>query len=166
MPIYFHGKNNWYKEHNNTPQLNKFWALKHFFSIATTTSYAFLPLMNKRLYGMLVKIHVATWNMAHLSQCCHHCWTTPVTTSLFSHPLFGLHKHSESIDEGQWVQFFPHGGIQWHTFFLIRSSMLDVILSDCPSAATRHMATKYNRILVGRLSRYCRTTNICLWYQA
>jgi len=42
----------------------------------------------------------------------------PPTTSLCSHPLFGLHKHSTGINECQWVQFFPHGGIQWNTFFL------------------------------------------------
>jgi len=30
--------------------------------------------------------------------------------------LFGLHKLSASIDECHWVQFFPHGGIQLHTF--------------------------------------------------
>jgi len=44
--------------------------------------------------------------------CCHHCWNAPSTTSLCSHPLLGLQKHSASIDE---YQFFPHGGIQQHT---------------------------------------------------
>ena len=38
------------------------------------------------------------------------------TASLCSHPLLGLHRHSASTDECQWVPCFPHGGIQWHTF--------------------------------------------------
>jgi len=43
-------------------------------------------------------------------------WNTPAATSLCSHPLFGLQKCSASIDECQWVPFFPQWGIQWHTF--------------------------------------------------
>ena len=37
-------------------------------------------------------------------------------TSLCSHPQFGLHQCSASIDECQWVSFFTHGGIQLHAF--------------------------------------------------
>ena len=47
---------------------------------------------------------------------CRCCWNASPTTSLCSHPLVGLHKHSASIDECQWVSFFPHGGSQWQTF--------------------------------------------------
>ena len=47
---------------------------------------------------------------------CCHCWKVPPTDLLSSHPLFGLHKCSASFDECQWVNFFPHGGIQWCTF--------------------------------------------------
>ena len=49
---------------------------------------------------------------------CHrcHCQNTPPTASLWSHPLFDLHKCSSSISECQWVPFFLHGGVQWHTF--------------------------------------------------
>jgi len=66
--------------------------------------------------------------MACLLHPCHHCWNIPPTASLCSHPLFGLHKclasineyqwveHSASVSECQWVSFFLHGGIQWHTF--------------------------------------------------
>ena len=43
-------------------------------------------------------------------------WNTSPTISLDSHPLFGLQECSAIIDECQWVPFFPHGGIQWHTF--------------------------------------------------
>ena len=37
---------------------------------------------------------------------------------LRSHPLFGLHKRSAMVNEHQWVPFFLHGGIQFHTFTL------------------------------------------------
>ena len=33
-----------------------------------------------------------------------------------SYPLFGLHKHSASVDECQWVPIFPLREIQFHTF--------------------------------------------------
>ena len=36
--------------------------------------------------------------------------------SLCSHPLFGLHKHLASVSKHQWLEHFPHGGTQWHTF--------------------------------------------------
>ena len=41
-------------------------------------------------------------------------------------------------------------------------SMSDTILSDCPSAAICHTATKFNGILVGKFSFYCHTTDIQL----
>ena len=40
----------------------------------------------------------------------------------------------------------------------ICTSISDIILSDCPSAAICHMATKRNGILVGRFNLYCHTT--------
>jgi len=46
---------------------------------------------------------------------------------------------------------------------LICTSMSGSILSDCPSAAICHTATKFNEILVGRLSVYCHPANIQLW---
>ena len=46
----------------------------------------------------------------------HHYWNAPVTTSLCLHPLLGLYKPSANVDECQWVPFFPHEGIQCHTF--------------------------------------------------
>ena len=48
--------------------------------------------------------------------CCCRCWNAPSTASLCSQPLLGLQKHSANINECQWLPFFPHGGIQWHTF--------------------------------------------------
>ena len=46
---------------------------------------------------------------------CHHCWNAPPTTSLCSHPLFDLHKHSASIDECQVGVIFSVL-IQFHSF--------------------------------------------------
>ena len=38
--------------------------------------------------------------------CLSHCWNASPTTLLCSHPLFVLHKSSESIIECQWHIFF------------------------------------------------------------
>ena len=38
----------------------------------------------------------------------------PFIAALCSHPLFGLHEHSASINECQWVHFFLRGGIRLH----------------------------------------------------
>jgi len=85
--------------------------------------------------------------------------------SFCSHPLFGLHKHSASADKCQCVPFFLWGEIHCHTFASYALSMSDAFLFDYLCVATCHTATKWNRILVGRFSFYCRTTNIHLWCQ-
>jgi len=79
-------------------------------------SCAFSPAVEKSLHAMLIKIFMAIWNMTCFSCHCCHCWNAPPTTSLRSHPLFGLHTHSANINECQWVQWFLHGGIQFHSF--------------------------------------------------
>ena len=45
-----------------------------------------------------------------------HCWNAPPTASLWSHLLFGLPKHSASVNEWQWVQSFLLEGNQFHIF--------------------------------------------------
>ena len=56
--------------------------------------------------------HKSLWTRCH----CRQCWNAPPTPDC-SHPLFGLHKCSASIDGCvSRCHFFPHGGIQWHTF--------------------------------------------------
>jgi len=93
-----------------------------FANIVTTISCAFLPAVKKCLHAKLVEICMAAWNIACLPHCCCHCGNTSPTSSLCSYPLFDLHsvfglqKHSASIDECQWVLSFPYGGIQHHTF--------------------------------------------------
>ena len=75
------------------------------FNIVTAISYAFSPVINKSLHVTLVKICMAVWNVPCLSCCCCHCWNAPLITSLNSHPLFGLHKYSASVDECQLCNF-------------------------------------------------------------
>ena len=96
--------------------------------------------------------------------CCCHCWNTPPTTSLWSHPLFGVHKCSSRIDECQGVQFFSAWRDSVTHLCFTCTSMLNAILSDCPSAAIHHMPTKSKGILAGRFNLYCHTTNICRWH--
>ena len=52
--------------------------------------------------------HLSTviWSMTCTSHSCCHWWNAPPTTSLRSHPLFGLQRHSASTDERQRVHFF------------------------------------------------------------
>ena len=95
------------------------------------------------------------WNVAYLSGCCCHCWNTPPTALLCSHPLFCLHKCSASVNE---CHFFCkekfHSAPLLHTHFHVRC-----LLPDYPSAAICHMATNCNEILVVRLNLYCHITN-------
>ena len=82
-----------------------------FFNLAITISYAFSSAMSKSLHAVLIKICTI------FTRCLlHHCWSTPPTTSLCSHPLLDLHKCSGSIIECEWVTFFPLGEIWWHLF--------------------------------------------------
>ena len=53
---------------------------------------------------------------AEVTHChCRHYWNAPPTTSLRSHPLFALHKHSARIHKCWWVLLFLHAGISSHT---------------------------------------------------
>ena len=62
---------------------------------------------------MVWHLCMAVQEVAYLS--CHscHCWNIPPTTSLCSHPLFGIHKCSASISECEWMPFF--WGIQFYS---------------------------------------------------
>ena len=72
--------------------------------------------MKKSMHATLLKTCVAIQNTACHSYCHCHCWNASPTTSLCSHPLFGLHKCPAIVDKCQWVPFFLHGGIQAHSF--------------------------------------------------
>ena len=60
--------------------------------------------------------------------CCHH-WNAPLTASLCSHPLIGLHKHSQS----QWVPFFSAWRISVTHLFFICTSIFYQTASLLPS---------------------------------
>jgi len=70
---------------------------------------------------------VAIWNATCPSRHCCHCWNTPPTASLCSHPLFALHRHSASISECQFYFFFSWRNIMTYLSFM---SMSDTILSN------------------------------------
>ena len=92
--------------HNSIEQILCYKTL--FFNIVTIISCAFLTAVNKSLHAMLIKMCTSRVDW--------QCWNAWPTTSMCSHPLFGLHKCSTSISECHWVPFFPHGEIQWHIF--------------------------------------------------
>mgnify|MGYP001854630505 FL=1 len=85
-----------------------------------------------------------------------HCLTVLTSTA-------GLHKRSASINEHQWVPFFSTWRNSVTDFCFMCISMSDTIVSDCPSTAICHTATKCNGILVERFKPYCHTTNIRFW---
>jgi len=93
--------------------------------------------------------------------CCHY-WNLPLPLLTVLTSTAGFHKCSASVKEGQWVPFFPYGGIQFHPFASY-TLLCQTILSYYPSAAVCHRATKSNRTLVGRFNFYCHPTNIHLW---
>ena len=112
------------------------------------------------------KIYMTIWNVACLSHCSCHYWNAPPTTSVCTHSLFGLQKHSASINECQWVQFFYTWRNSVTHLGFIHTSVSDTTLSVCPSATICHMATTCKGVLVGRFSLYCCTTSIHFWCHA
>ena len=109
------------------------------------------------LHFVVWQLCVVVWNVTGLSYHCLHCWNEPPTTSLCWHPLFGPHKCSVSINEWQWRKSVLH-------LCFTCSSVLDTILSNCPSVTICHTTTACKGILVGRFNRYCHTTNVYLWH--
>ena len=119
-----------------------------FFNIEATITSAFSLVMNKTMHVMLIKICTSEGELlSPLLKC------TP-TTSLCSHPPFGLQKCSASIKKCQWVPFFLHGGVRFHTS-ASSTSMSDAFVSDCSSVAICQTTTKYNGILAGGFTFYC-----------
>jgi len=96
------------------------------FNIVTTISCAFSLALNKRS-EMVFKVpsnlsqanilwFYATVITTVMHCHCCHSWNAPRTAPLCSHPLFGLHKHSASINKCQCVQVFACGESPWCTF--------------------------------------------------
>ena len=122
-----------------------------FFNIVTTISYAFLPVMNTSLHATLVKICMSFWNaftllsplMEHIT---HHL--AVLISAVWSPEMFSKH---------QWISvgtIFSSWRNSVTLFCFIYPSMSHAVLSDCPSAAICHMATKCNGILVGCFSLF------------
>ena len=93
----------------------------------TNINYAFSPAMNKSLHAVLIKICTSGGDPL-LPLLKHTIQVSPYS------PL-GLHKHSISSDECQWVPFFSAWRNSMTHLCFIRTSVSDHILSDCPSAA-------------------------------
>jgi len=108
--------------------------------------------MDEIFYFVVLQLCMTVQNMTCLSCCSCHCWNIPPITSLYWHPLFGLHKCSASISEHQRVPFFS-AWRNWTTHLsFVHTPMSDTILSDCPSAAICHVTTTCNGILEGSTS--------------
>ena len=146
MPlIYFHGNCNRCKEHNDTVWIEQILSYKAvFFHIVTTINCTFLP-ATRSLHVTAVTAetlhpvpHCAHIHCLVSRNICKHQWLT--VGAIFS----------------MWRNSFPH-------LCFIGTSMSDAILSDWPSAAICHIATKCNRVLVGRFNLYCCTNNVHLW---
>jgi len=162
-PVSFHGNYNRYKAHNNAVWLSKFSATDHCFSTwPLVLAIPLLPVMNKSLNAVLIKICMAIQNMAYISYHCYYCWNALPAASQCSHSLFGVPKCSASINKFQWMQFISEWRNSMTHLCFVRTSMSDSILSDCPSAAICHTATTCDRTSVGKFSLYCHTTNIHL----
>ena len=91
-----------------------------FFNIVTITSYTFFC----QQWTKVCMPHLDKSAAVEVTHClCHRCWSAPPIVSLSSYLLFGLHKSSTSVNECQWVPFFPHGEIQLHAFVCISMPM-------------------------------------------
>ena len=124
-----------------------------FFSIVATVSYAFSPVMNKSLHAALITICTSKGDPLLLSPLLKytiHCLT--VRTSA------GLYKHSASMNECQWVQFFPHGGIQLPTF---ASYTLPCQIPFCQTAPLLPFVAQQQNMMRywWELSLYCHITD-------
>ena len=103
LSIYFHGSYSRYEEHNKhclIEQILSYRAL--LFSIVTTISYAFLPVMHRNLHVALVTIDPSKGDplsLLSLLKCTTHHLTV-FTFSIWSSYTF------RSVNACQWVPFF------------------------------------------------------------
>jgi len=95
-----------------------------FFSIVTTISFMLSPVICDTSHQNL---HVySKYGLAFTSLL--HCWSTPSTASLCSHPLFGLHTFT-STNDCQWVPFFSSRMSSMTLLCFLHSSVSDTIVS-------------------------------------
>ena len=118
-----------------------------------TISSAFLAAVNKSLHAVLIKIQIRGGDPQLLLL---KCTTYHLTVLLW--PLLGLHKHSATTNQSQWVPFFPEWRNSVPHLCSIHTSKSDAILLDCPSAAICCEVTTRNRVQAGRFNLYCQRT--------
>ena len=103
---------------------------------------------------------LCSWKL-HQGRCITVAVTTAERHCSLSHCLMSINFQQLSVNVNAIFSAWRNSVTPlcfMHTF------MSNAILSDCPSAAICHAATKCNGILLGRFSLYCRTSNICLWH--
>ena len=157
-PIYFHGNFNRYKEHNNAIWSTKILYYKTlFFHTVTTISYAFSPVMNKNLHAALVTVRTSRGDLLLLLVKHTTCRLTVLNPTVWSQEIFSKHL---------WMRvgaiFFIWKNSMTYLYFVCTST-LDDNLSDRPSAAICHIATKCSGLLLRRFSLCCHITSTCLW---
>jgi len=130
---------------------------------------------------MLSPFGIMTGNEQESVCCTHkylHQWrwhAVDVANAETHHPLphcahihcFFSHPRSASFSVCQRVTFFSVWRNEFTHFCFICTSVLDTILTDCPSAAICQTATTWDGILSGRFNLYyCNSSNniICLWH--
>ena len=124
------------------------------FNAVTTISFAFSPALNKSMHAVLVKI-------------CASRGDPPLLLVLLKPPPAPhcAHIHcliSINVQQVSMGATFSTWRISVTHLCSICASISDAILSDCSSAAICHTATKFNGMLAGWFSPYCRPTNIHL----
>ena len=160
LPTYFHRYYIRYIEHNNAIWYRKFSATKRCFSTQLLPWVIFpsyeqepecYPHRNLHLWRWPT-VAVTTSEMHHLPpHCVHIHYLDPIKVWQVSMNVSGSNFFSV------WRNSILH-------FCSIHAPMSDSILSGCTSAATCHMVTACNRILVRRFNLHCQTTNTCLWH--
>ena len=145
-PVYFHG--NYNKEYSLIEKILSYKTL--FFNIVTTFCYAFLPACHSYKNPHQQKCPtVTTAEMHHPPPHCAHI-----------HWLVSINVQQVSVNVSGCC-FFCMEEFSY-TPLLRPYFMSDAILSDCPSAAICHIATKRNGMLVRRVNLCCHITNIHL----
>jgi len=151
-PIYLCGNYNRYKSTKNTYFIEQIHSYRTvFFSVTTTITYVFLPAMNKSLHAVFVNTctsgHDPLSTSTFLKCTTHH--PTVLTPTVRSPQMFIKHWWmSMGAIFSAWRNSVTH-------LCFICTPMSDDILTNCPSAAICHTATKCNRILVERFNLDC-----------
>jgi len=126
-------------------------------SIFATNEQELVCHAHKNLNGHLESGLSFTLLSPLLKHTTHHL--TVLTSSVLSPEIFSKYQWMSIA-----VIFFPHGGVQFHTFVSYVFPCQIPFCQTAPPTALCSMATKCNGILAGMFNLYCHTTNICLWH--